>query len=171
MHTEGEISDKCSAGHDVPTWHETLGHCNYDDVPKLQNVVEGVQIKGKTDRPDQACEVCIQGTFAQTRTRTPDRRAEAPLQMVHTDPAGPAATESIGGCKYVQSFTDDCSGAVFGYFLKTKSDPVQAAERYLADTAPYGKVRGIRSDSGTALHMQAPRKCCSKVQCASFTPI
>ena len=74
LHTEGEISDKCSAFHDVKTWHEIQGHCNYDDVLQLQNVVEGMQIKGKTDRPNQECEVCIQGTFAQTRNRTPGTR-------------------------------------------------------------------------------------------------
>ena len=38
--------------------------------------------------------------------------------MVHTDLAGPVSTESIDGYKYVQSFTDDYSGAVFVYFLK-----------------------------------------------------
>ena len=123
LHTKGKISDKCSACHDVQTWHEILGHCNYDDVLKMQNVVEGVQIKGKTDRPNQECEVCIQGIFAQTRNRNPERRAEAPLQMVHTDHV---ATESIDGFKYVQSFMDDYSGAIFVYFLKTKSDTVQA---------------------------------------------
>ncbi|XP_034087587.1 uncharacterized protein LOC117556386 [Gymnodraco acuticeps] len=57
LHTEGENSDKCNACHDVQTWHEILGHCNYDDVLQMQNVVEGMQIKGKTDRPDQECEV------------------------------------------------------------------------------------------------------------------
>lgn len=149
LHTEGESNDKCNACHDIQTWHEILGHCNYDDVLKLQNVVEGMQIKGKTVRPEQECEVCIQGKFAQTRNRDPDTRAKAPLQMIHTDLAGPIATESIDGYKYVQSFTDDYSSAVFVYFLKKKSDTVQATEKFLADIAPYGKVRCIRSDNGT----------------------
>jgi len=149
LHTEGENSDECNACHDIQTWHEILGHCNYDDILKLQNVVEGMKIRGKTDRPDQECEVCIQGKFAQTRNRNPDRRAKAPLQMVHTDLAGPVATESIDGYKYVQSFIDDYSSAVFVYFLKMKSDTVQATEKFLADTAPYGKVKCIRSHNGT----------------------
>lgn len=50
---------------------------------------------------------------------------------------------------YVQSFTDDYSNAMFVYFLKTKSDTMQATEKFLADTAPYGKVKCIRSDNGT----------------------
>lgn len=149
LHTEGDDSDKSNTCHDMQTWHEILGHCNYEDVLRLQNVVSGMQIKGKTDRPDQECEVCIQGKFVQTRNRDPDSRAEAPLQMVHTDLAGPVATESIDGYKYVQSLTDDYSNAMFVYFLKTKSDTMQATEKFLADTAPYGKVKCIRSDNGT----------------------
>ena len=149
LHTEGESIDKCNACHDVQTWHEILGHCNYDDVLKLQNVVDGMQIKGKACRPEQECEVCIQGKFVQTRNREPDTRAEAPLQLVHTDLAGPVPNESIDGYKYVQSFTDDYSGAVFVYFLKKKSDAVLATEKFLADVSPYGKVLTLRSDMGT----------------------
>lgn len=149
LHTGAESNDKCNACHDIQTWHKILGHCNYDDVLKLQDVVEGMQIKGKTGRPEQECEVCIQGKFAQTRKRDPDTRAKAPLQMVHTDLAGPVATELIDGYKYVQSFTDDYSSAVFIYFLKRKSDTVQATEKFLADVSPYGKVRCIRSNNGT----------------------
>ena len=149
LHTEGESNDKCNACHDIQTWHEILGHCNYDDVLKLQNVVDGMQIKGKMGKPEQECEVCIQGKFAQTRNRDPDTRAKAPLQMVHTDLAGPVPTESTDGYKYVQSFTDDYSSAVFVYFLKKKSDTVQATEKFLADVSPYGDVKVMRSDNGT----------------------
>lgn len=149
LQTEVEGNDKCNTCHDIQAWHEILGHCNYEDVVRLQGVVNGMQIKGRTDRPDQECEVCIQGKFAQTRNRDPDTRAKAPLQMVHTDLAGPIATESVDGYKYVQSFTDDYSNSVFVYFLKTKTDTVQATEKFLADVAPYGNVKCIRSDNGT----------------------
>lgn len=148
LHTEVDGNDKCNTCHDIQTWHEILGHCNYDDVLKLQKVVNGMQIKGKAVKPDQECEVCIQGKFVQTRSRDPDAKADAPLQMVHTDLAGPVPNESIDGYKYVQSFTDDYSNAVFVYFLKTKADTVQATEKFLADTAPYGKVKCMRSDNG-----------------------
>ena len=60
--------------HDIEAWHEILGHCNYDDVLKLQNVVESMQIKGKACKPEIECEVCIQGKFVQTRNRDPDTR-------------------------------------------------------------------------------------------------
>lgn len=115
----------------------------------VANVVDGMIIKGRTDKPDHKCEVCIQGKFRQTQNRNPDKRATAPLQRIHTNLAGPIANESIDGYKYVQSFTDDYSNAVFVYFLKAKNDALQATETFLADVAPYGKVKCIRSDNGT----------------------
>lgn len=41
-------NDKCNVCHDMQTWHEILGHCNYEDVRKLQSVVNGMEIKGST---------------------------------------------------------------------------------------------------------------------------
>ena len=149
LHTEDESNDKCNVCHDIQTWHQILGHCNYNDILKLQNVVDGMQIKGKASRPEQECEVCIQGKFTQTRNRDPDSKAKAPLELVHTDLAGPVPTESMDGYKYVQSFTDDYSSAVFVYFLKKKSDTILATEKFLSDVSPYGKVRCMRSDNGT----------------------
>ena len=51
--------DKCKqcVCHDVQTWHEISGHCNYEDVQKLQGVVKGMEIKASAVRP--AFCVCI----------------------------------------------------------------------------------------------------------------
>jgi len=147
--TVEENVDQCKGCHDVQTWHEILGHCNYEDVQKLQGVVKGMAIKGSAGRPAPLCEVCAQGTFTQTRNREPDRKAKKPLELVHTDLAGPMQTPSIEGHRYAQLFTDDYSGTMFVYFLRFKSDTVQATERFLADIAPYGEVKCIRSDNST----------------------
>ena len=144
---EGD-DDQCKGCHDMQTWHEILGHCNYNDIQKLQDVVDGMKIKGSTQKPPH-CEVCTQGKFFQTRNRDPDVRAKTPLELVHTDLAGPIHPESRDGYRYALSFTDDFSSTVFVYFLKNKSDTVLATEKFLADTAPYGKVKCFRSDNGT----------------------
>lgn len=67
---------------------------------------------------------------------------------MHTNIAGPIDPESINGYKFALSFTDDCSSATFVNFLKQKSDTEQAKERFLADTAPHGKIKTINSDNG-----------------------
>ena len=38
---------------------------------------------------------------------------------------------------------------IFPYFIKVKSDTTKATEKFIADVAPYGKVKCIRSDNGT----------------------
>src|SRR4029434_1751079 len=143
-----DCDDQCMSCHDIQTWHEILGHCNFDDVMKLENVVDGMSIRGKVSK-SMVCEVCTQGKFTRSRNRNPDVRAKSALELVHTDLAGPIDPESKEGYRYALSFTDDYSSAVFVYCLKHKSDTVEATERFLADTAPYKKVKCIRSDNGT----------------------
>lgn len=101
----------------------------------------------KEKETSSRCEVCIQGKSVQTRNRGPDARAKAPL--IHNDLAGPIDPMSKDGHKYALSFTDDYSCAFFVYFLKHKSDTVQATEKIIADMAPYGKIKCMRSDNGT----------------------
>lgn len=135
-----DFDDQCMSCHDIQTWHEILGHCNFNDVQKLESVVDGMSIKGKAK--SMQCEVCVQGKFTQNRNRKPDAKAKSALQLVHTDLAGPIDPESREGYRYALSFTDDHSSAVFVYFLKHKSDTVVATERFLADIAPYGTDGG-----------------------------
>ena len=71
-----------------------------------------------------------------------------PLELVHTDLSGPIGPTSRDGFKYSIAFTDDFSGAVAVYFLKSKNDTVRATEKFLAGVAPYGTVKCMRSDGG-----------------------
>lgn len=43
INTVNDVAD--DSWTDIQTWHRILGHCNYEDVCKLQDVVEGMQIK------------------------------------------------------------------------------------------------------------------------------
>lgn len=126
---------------DVQSWHEILRHCNFNDVQKLENVVDGMSIKGKAG--------CVQGKFTQSRNRKSDVRAESALELLHADLACAIHPEPREGYRCALSFTDDYSSAGRVYFLKHKSDTVDTTERILADVTPYGNVTCIRSDNGT----------------------
>ncbi|KAK6305403.1 hypothetical protein J4Q44_G00241830 [Coregonus suidteri] len=39
-----ENDDGCHGCYDIHTWHKILGHCNFEDVSKLENVTEGMKI-------------------------------------------------------------------------------------------------------------------------------
>ncbi|KAK7915728.1 hypothetical protein WMY93_011489 [Mugilogobius chulae] len=69
LQTECDESDVCNVSHDIQTWHEIMGHCNYEDILKLQDVTVGMHIKGTKRRPDKECRVCIEGKFTQMRNR------------------------------------------------------------------------------------------------------
>ena len=46
MSTGNKSENNCQgSSNDTHTWHKILGHCNYDDIKKLSNVVEGMKIK------------------------------------------------------------------------------------------------------------------------------
>ena len=81
-------SSVSSSGHacNLKRWHEIMGHCNVNDVLKLEHIVDGMKITGKTKFD---CDVCTLGKLTQFRNRDPDVRASAPLELVHTDLAGP----------------------------------------------------------------------------------
>ena len=133
------------ATHSLRKWHEILGHCNVKDVLKLQNVVEGMKI---SDKEFGDCSVCIQGKMVNETCKLPDARAKYPLQFVHVDVSGPIEPTAREGFRYTLCFTDDFSGLLCVYLLKNKSDVTLATRKYLADMAPYGKVKKIRSDNG-----------------------
>lgn len=149
LQTNCDEKDVCIVSCDIQTWHKIMGHCNYEDILKLQDITEGMHIKGAKRIPDKECDVCIQGKFTQTSNRAPTDKTTTSLELVNTDLAGPVSNKSIYGFKYLQSFTDVYTGAVFVYCLKAKNDVVQANERILADVAPYCNVKCIRSDNGT----------------------
>ena len=139
------ISSSTNNASTIQEWHRILGHCNYADIRKLEKVVKGMKI---TDHRETDCEVCTQGKMCQTRNRAPDQRARSPLEFVHCDLAGPIEPTAKDGYKYALSFVDDYTGTNMIYFLKKKDNTLEATEKFLADVAPYGKIKRIRSDNG-----------------------
>ncbi|KAK3876712.1 hypothetical protein Pcinc_018524 [Petrolisthes cinctipes] len=87
--------------------------------------------------------------MTQYRNREPDEKATEKLELIHCDLAGPIDPPAREGFKYAITFVDDYSGVIMVYFLKHKSDTVAATERFLADSAPYGHDKKIRTDNGT----------------------
>ena len=124
----------------LETWHKILGHCNTSDIAQLEDVVHGMRIN---NRDTFDCETCILAKQSNTRNHQPDPRATKPFELIHTDLAGPIEPVAKEGYKYTMIFTDDYSGCLFTYFLKSKSDAPKATEKFLADVAPYGKVKTL----------------------------
>lgn len=103
INTVTDEIDECNACYAIQMWHEILGHCNHD-VLKLESVTDGMKIKGKTEKSDLKCEVCIKGKFAQSRSGDPDEKAKGVLELVHVDLAGPIEPAAKDGFRYIFSF-------------------------------------------------------------------
>ena len=138
-------SAKCST-HSADVWHHIMGHCNYKHIFELQKVVNGMQF---TNKIVSDCSTCTKGKMFETFSRTPDKRATAPFEFVHTDLNGPISPVSKEGFKYIINFTDDYSGNIAVYFLRKKSDTVVATKRFLADISRFGKIKRLRCNNGT----------------------
>ena len=126
-------------------WHNTLGHWNSSDLKQLEKCSIGMKISNTNDF---SCGTCIEAKMVQQINHNPDSKAKEILELVHTDLSGPMSPESIQGCKYTICFIDDYSGLMTVYFLKKKSDAVLATKKFIADMAPFGKIKKIRSDNG-----------------------
>ena len=117
--------DKVSLARNIYKWHEILGHCNFDDIMKQENVVSGMKVVVKVHVFKSTF---TEGMFANCRNRAPDNRAIKPLEKVHTDLAGPIFPVSKNGFKYRIAFTDNFPGAIFAFFLRNKTDALLAIE-------------------------------------------
>ena len=63
-----------------------MGLCNVNDILKLEENVQGMQI---TDRNKSNCEICPQAKMSQSRNKRPDGRSTNILELVHIDLVGP----------------------------------------------------------------------------------
>ncbi|KAK3716454.1 hypothetical protein RRG08_057377 [Elysia crispata] len=152
IHKEGKLYYINSVQHSTKVsrtlkqWHEALGHCNTQDILKLEGKVEGMVITNKTDKFQ--CEVCPQGKMTDFRSRVPDNSASAPFELVHIDLSGPIDPISIDGHRYALACVDSFSNLACVYFLKHKDDACDAFKQYIADISPYGTIKSVRSDQG-----------------------
>ena len=70
-----------------------------------------------------------------TRNRKPDDRAKSTLEFVHLDLEGPIEPASKEGYRWILGCTDDYSGIIRPYFMRNKSDTLEAFKMFVADHA------------------------------------
>lgn len=149
---EEPIIQACSSSvcTDFATWHRRLGHLSVGAMKRLRDgMAEGIVFK------DQECDgVCV-GCAKGKQHRNPfpkgkARRATSKLGLVHTDLCGPMQEPSIGGKRYVLTFTDDFTRKTFVYFLANKDEAFTKFKEFKLriEKETASKIRAIRSDNG-----------------------
>ena len=130
-------------------WHRCLGHISFDKVKQLADHHPQMIINGSRTNPTWVS--CIAAKQTRSHNSSPaTRTTTAPLQVIHTDLAGPMKTTSLGGARYYVLFIDDHSRYTVIYFLHHKSETFAKFRQYKALVANYHtrKIKALRSDNG-----------------------
>ena len=143
VNPSGDVPDSSSylASATVPDavsrWHQRLGHVSVSSVRRL---VEHQMVGSLSDLPapslipDAFCPDCVVGkSHRQPFPHASHHRASAPLELVHSDVAGPMEVASLGGARYFVTFVDDFSRKMWVYFLRQKSEVLSRLQEFVAD--------------------------------------
>lgn len=105
---------------DTLTWHKRLGHVNESYMTKdaVQSIIGHVN--------KFCCETCLKNKSTRIISRVAPAKSQRPLEKIHSDLAGPITPTSLGGHKYVITFTDDYSRFSWVYLTKEKSNCFEA---------------------------------------------
>ena len=68
-----------------------------------------------------SCDTCLKCKVKKQISRVQPRRATRPLELIHSDIAGPVDPPSLGGNRYVLTFTDDYSRYSWVFPIQYKS--------------------------------------------------
>ncbi|KAK4258396.1 hypothetical protein QN277_007851 [Acacia crassicarpa] len=131
-------------------WHLRFGHLGFTGL-KLLSKAKMVTGLPTINPPDQLCEACMRGKQHRIKFEVGKSwRAKRPLQLVHSDIAGPLDIPSLGGNKYYITFIDDFSRKAWVYILKEKSEALDKFKEFKAmaekQSGQYLKV--LRTDRG-----------------------
>lgn len=131
-------------------WHRRFGHLNYGTLRDVSNAVNGAIVKG-SDVHIKQCRVCALGKqHRESFPKSSETRTTKILELIHTDLCGPMKQKSLGGAKYMLTFTDDFSRKTFLYFLKEKWQVFKTFVDFKAqvENETECKIKCIRSDNG-----------------------
>ena len=141
-------------------WHHRLGHVPKEKILSMATggavsglKIEKVESKTQTcghDCTGTLCEACVLAKSSRAQQPVgPVERSSTPGALLHTDLHGPTQVASIGGRRYVEVFSDDCSSKKYVYFLRTKDQALEAFKTCLAEVAAAGhKTVRLHSDKG-----------------------
>nr|CCA17998.1 putative polyprotein [Albugo laibachii Nc14] len=143
---------------DLNLWHAWVGHLPIDQIQKLQQCVSGIHVNELLAHDvyddEDVCSGCAKGKASVkpfNKLKNKEYSTTDVLEIVHSDIMGPITPTSVGGSRYVLTFTDDYSRLVTVYFLKTKSQVVDYSIEYKSkmERQTTKQLKCIRTDNGT----------------------
>ena len=148
---EGEVLG--GKGISMELLHKRLGHTSQGGMERLvrEQMVRGLEEGVKGDFG--MCRGCKMGKSSEQPhpRKAQEFRATEPLELIHTDIAGPFSPKAIeGGGQYNLVIVDDFSRKSWTVAIRKKSDTKIALKEWIAvhENEVGGKVKAMRSDNG-----------------------
>lgn len=135
-----------SKDNDCYLWHQRMAHLNFEDLSKLTESV-GIKLENKEK---VLCISCQEGKQSRKPFPSQGSRAQAKLEVIHSDICGPMEVPSLGGAHYYVTFIDDFTRKVFVYILNKKSDVFEKFKEFkaLVENQLDLKIKTLRTDNG-----------------------
>ena len=115
----------------------------FDDVKALAKKNSDITITSTVTNP--TCEHYLVGKQTRKPNSAPaTHRAQEPLELIHSDLAGPMSRLSLGEAKYFLLFIDDFTRYTIVYTLKSKAEVIGKFREYKALVETY-KGKKIKS--------------------------
>ena len=114
-----------------------------------QQMVDGLDIN--LTHPPKFCESCAKGKGHRLPFKgTSGKKADHPLDLVHSDVCGKIGTKSLSGGEYFVTFIDDHTRHVWVFVLKHKDEMFACFKQWKAqvERSTGRQVKTLRSDNG-----------------------
>ena len=151
----GPIYQACSSSHQNSSketiWHRRFGHLGAKGIQELakNKMVSGLNFDWRQD--SGFCESCVKGKNHRLPFQhSTGKRADHPLDLIHSDVCGKIGTWSLSRGEYFVTFVDDHTRHVWVYILKHKGEVLQRFQEWkaLVEKLSGRHVKTLRSDNG-----------------------
>jgi hypothetical protein len=144
-HDEALVHDEVNLNE---LWHRRYTHINYQALPILKNMVEGISKLQSTH--EGICKGCALGKNIKKPFSSNNNRSKEILDLIHSDVCGPMPVKSLGGYLYYVILIDDYSRKTWLYLLKTKDEVFNKFQEFKAEieNLTNKKIKILRTDNG-----------------------
>jgi hypothetical protein len=128
-------------------WHRRYIHINYQALPLLRKMVEGIPELKSTH--EGICKGCTLGKNIKKPFPSNNNRSKEILDLIHSDVCGPVPVISLGGSLYYVIFIDDYSRKTWLYLLKSKDEVFNKFQEFKAEieNLTNKKIKTLRTDN------------------------
>jgi hypothetical protein len=129
-------------------WHRRYAHINYQALPFLKRMVEGIPELQSTH--EGICKGCALGKNIKKPFPSNNNRSKEILDLIHSDVCGSMPVKSLGGSLYYVTFIGDYSRKTWLYLLKTKDEVFNKFQEFKAEIENLRnkKIKILRTDNG-----------------------